>query len=167
MLIDWVCGNERFRLHLVCTSGPRAKYLKFLSGPPVRLRGTYYGVHKCYDFDVFVVVILVLKVKKWHPFCSREWMNLRRVNLFKPVSFFNFLLLSTAHLFKFVQENLFFKVLLRSLPRRKVEKIYCEFQGRVCQALSVKQLKVKVIPLFAASLGKGNEQFVIYNLRWC
>lgn len=92
-------------------------------------------------------------------------MNLRRVNLFKPVSFFNFLLLSTVRLFKFVQENLFFKVLLRSLPRRKVEKIYCEFQGRVCQVLSVKQFKVKVIPLFAASLGKGNEQFVIYNLR--
>lgn len=84
-------------------------------------------------------------------------MNLRRVNLFKPVSFFNFFLLSTVHLFKFVRENLFFKVLLRSLPRRKVEKIYCEFQGRVCQSLSVKQLKVKVIPLFAASLGKGNE----------
>ena len=57
-------GNERFRLHLVCTSGPRAKYLKFLSGPPVQLRGTYYGVHKYYDFYVFVVVILVLKVKK-------------------------------------------------------------------------------------------------------
>lgn len=88
MLIDWVCGKERFRLHLVCTSGPRAKYLKFLSGPPVWLRGTYYGVHKYYDFYVFVVVILVLKVKKWHPFCSREWMNLRRVNLLKPVSFF-------------------------------------------------------------------------------
>ena len=84
-------------------------------------------------------------------------MNLRRVNLFKPVSFSNFLLLSTVHLFKFVQENLFFKVLLRSLPRRKVEKIYCEFQGRVCQSLSVKQLKMKVIRLLAASLGKGNE----------
>ena len=92
-------------------------------------------------------------------------MNLQRVNLFKPVSFFNFLLLSTVHLFEFAQENFFFKVLLKSLPRRKVEKIYCEFQGRVCQALSVKQLKVKVIPLFAASLGEGNEQFVIYNLR--
>ena len=90
MLIDWVCGNERFRLHLVCTSGPRAKYFKFLSRPPVRLRSTLYGVHKYYDFYVFVVVILVLKVKKWHPFCSREWMNLRRVNLFKPVSFLTF-----------------------------------------------------------------------------
>lgn len=92
-------------------------------------------------------------------------MNLQRVNLFKPVSFFNFLLLSTVHLFEFAQENFFFKVLLKSLPRRKVEKIYCEFQGRVCQALSVKQLKMKVIRLFAASLGKGNEQFVLYNLR--
>ena len=141
MLIDWVCGNERFRLYLVCTSGPRAKYFKFLSRPPVRLRGTYYGVHKYYDFNVFVVVILVLKVKKWHPFCSREWMNLRRVNLFKPVSFFNFLLLSTVHLFKFVRENLFFKVLLRSLPRRKVEKFTVNFKEEFvshCQLSSSK-----------------------------
>lgn len=141
MLIDWVCGNERFRLYLVCTSGPRAKYFKFLSRPPVRLRGTYYGGHKYYDFNVFVVVILVLKVKKWHPFCSREWMNLRRVNLFKPVSFFNFLLLSTVHLFKFVRENLFFKVLLRSLPRRKVEKFTVNFKEEFvshCQLSSSK-----------------------------
>ena len=157
MLIDWVCGNERFRLYLVCTSGPRAKYFKFLSRPPVRLRGTYYGVHKYYDFNVFVVVILVLKVKKWHPFCSREWMNLRKVNLFKPVSFFNLLLLFTVHLFEFAQDNFFFKVFLKLLPWRKVGKIYCQFQGRVFQALSVKQLKMKVIRLFAALLGKGNE----------
>ena len=84
-------------------------------------------------------------------------MHLRRVNLFKPVSFFNLPLLSTVHMFEFAQENFFFKVFLKLLPRRKVEKIYCEFQGRVCQSLSVKQLKMKVIRLFAALLGKGNE----------